>query len=82
MIRKSMMVIGTVLALGFGMAAVTDSAEASHKPRISLYFGSGYYGGYRPFYRVGYRYRHCHVYKIKRYGKWRKIRECHRRRHY
>jgi hypothetical protein len=81
MIRKAMMVVGAVLALGVGMGAGVDNAEAGHKPRISIYLGSGYYGGFRPIYRVGHRHGHCHVVRVKRNGYWRRVSNCHGHRH-
>jgi hypothetical protein len=79
MVRKTLIAVVAAVTMAIGFSAAIAPAEAYHRKRIYISIGVpvyGYYGHYR-----GHRHGHCHVFKVKRYGKWRKVRQCHRHSH-
>jgi hypothetical protein len=83
MLKKTLIAIAAAGTLALGLGGTTTPAEARHKSgHITLCIGDCFYGD-----RYGHRYssrhnhRHCHLIKVKKHGRWIKVRDCHRHRH-
>jgi hypothetical protein len=65
--------VAGMMAVGL-MSAPAEAYHRHHGGRVVIFIGGGHYYG-------GHRHGHCHVYKVRHHGYWKKVKSCHRHRH-
>jgi hypothetical protein len=76
MFGKTFIAIAAAAILAIGLGAATAPAEAGHRrAHFGIYIGTPYVGFYHHRrHRIG----HCHVFKVRTYYGWKRVKRCHR----